>query len=111
MKSRGRLIGAVAVAGLVGLLLSTAGVMAGGDVEVDQDEGFGSNDSQHTDLDEHPETDCADAIDNEGDGLIDCQDLVDCDAKPCDDGNGCTLGDVCESSACVGTPTGNCSSN
>jgi hypothetical protein len=53
------------------------------------------------------ETVCNDGVDDELDGLTDCED-PDCNQKPCNDGNGCTLSDTCVPSdgtpVCVGTP-------
>ncbi|USN51334.1 MAG: hypothetical protein H6731_02705 [Myxococcales bacterium] len=47
------------------------------------------------------ESDCADGIDNDGDGAIDCEDS-DCENQSCDDGAACTLNDTCSSSVCLG---------
>lgn len=53
------------------------------------------------------ETICDDGIDNDGDGLVDCND-ADCAQRPCNDGFGCTLDDQCRpaegSLVCLGTP-------
>jgi hypothetical protein len=45
---------------------------------------------------------CDDGADNDGDGLIDCQD-PDCNTLSCDDGNACTTGGTCSGDVCVGT--------
>lgn len=49
---------------------------------------------------------CADGIDNDGDGLVDCAD-PNCGGRTCNDGEGCTIGDTCLPSGgslvCVGT--------
>ena len=51
------------------------------------------------------ETNCADAFDDDCDGLVDCAD-PDCGGRSCDDGNACTEDDVCggDGGACAGTP-------
>jgi hypothetical protein len=47
---------------------------------------------------------CSDNADNDGDGLKNCED-PECLAQTCDDGNGCTLNDVCTAQGtCVGGP-------
>jgi hypothetical protein len=47
------------------------------------------------------EDDCSDGIDNDFDGLVDCED-PDCDLQPCDDQNICTTNDRCIASSCLG---------
>jgi hypothetical protein len=49
------------------------------------------------------EVNCADGIDNDGDGLIDCAD-PDCAGQVCNDGNVCTDNDTCAGTTCAGTP-------
>lgn len=53
---------------------------------------------------------CANGLDDDGNGLIDCLDPA-CNGQTCNDANGCTIGDVCQPSGdtriCVGTPV-NC---
>ena len=56
---------------------------------------------------------CDNGADDDGDGLVDCED-PDCigdaacgcgpDGTPCDDGDPCTFGDVCVGGECVGLP-------
>lgn len=48
------------------------------------------------------ESDCADGLDNDRDGNIDCLDS-DCDNQSCDDDLACTNNDVCVSTTCAGT--------
>lgn len=45
--------------------------------------------------------DCTDGVDNDGDGLVDCAD-DECAAQACDDGQFCTVDDVCTAGACTG---------
>jgi len=47
--------------------------------------------------------DCTDGLDNDANGLTDCEDPS-CDGEPCDDGVSCTTGDTCDylSSVCSG---------
>jgi hypothetical protein len=59
------------------------------------------------------ETDCADSFDNDCDGLIDCEDALDCDsdpicADPCNDDGICDPGEDCENcpDECAGQQTG-----
>ncbi|HEY8429527.1 MAG TPA: hypothetical protein VIL20_14175 [Sandaracinaceae bacterium] len=47
------------------------------------------------------ETACADGIDDDCDGAIDCAD-PDCDGASCDDGSACTEGDTCSEGECTG---------
>lgn len=49
------------------------------------------------------ENDCTDAIDNDFDGIIDCED-IDCDNQPCTPLDICAEGAVCSSGSCQGTP-------
>jgi hypothetical protein len=50
------------------------------------------------------ETNCADGMDDDLDGMRDCAD-PDCNAQSCNDGDACTVGDVCSAGACMrGTP-------
>lgn len=53
------------------------------------------------------ESNCEDQIDNDQDGLIDCED-PDCAGQSCNDENGCTINDICIASngnfVCGGTP-------
>jgi len=53
------------------------------------------------------ETNCKDGIDDDCDGRIDCLD-PDCDAKTCEDGDLCTEGETCSSSACSGGTAKTC---
>ncbi len=50
---------------------------------------------------------CADGIDNDGDGKVDCAD-ADCTNQACNDNSLCTTGDICSNGSCVGTSTLNC---
>ncbi len=47
-----------------------------------------------------PMENCADAIDNDSDEMVDCVD-PDCNGQTCTDGNPCTDGDTCSGSVCV----------
>lgn len=47
------------------------------------------------------EGNCADGLDNDGDGYIDCLD-EDCEARACDDGDLCTIDDTCTAGECIG---------
>lgn len=63
---------------------------------------------------EPSETSCADGVDNDGDGLTDCEDPQ-CNDKACDDGKLCTTSDRCVGGSCTGTvacasPPGACRS-
>jgi hypothetical protein len=49
------------------------------------------------------ETDCADATDNDMDGLTDCED-PNCNLLPCNALDACTVAAVCVDAACVGSP-------
>src|SRR5437660_6906938 len=51
------------------------------------------------------EFDCADGLDDDGDGLTDCAD-PDCLGQACDDRNACTTGDTCLSAGCTGIQVG-----
>ena len=53
------------------------------------------------------EDQCADAVDNDFDGLVDCQD-PDCDLRPCDDQEICTTNDTCRLSVCLGEAVPSC---
>jgi len=56
------------------------------------------------------ETQCADGLDNDGDGKTDCAD-PDCLGAACNDGNACTTGTTCQASgACGGGTTTQCNS-
>jgi len=55
------------------------------------------------------EVDCANGSDDDCDGLVDCAD-PDCATRTCDDGNGCTTGEVCSNSACSGGTVTLCNS-
>ena len=46
---------------------------------------------------------CDDGIDNNNDGLTDCEDIEFCDGQACNDGNLCTEGDTCAAGVCSGT--------
>lgn len=48
-----------------------------------------------------PEENCGDDRDNDSDGNIDCAD-TDCQGKLCDDGNKCTIGEICKSDKICG---------
>lgn len=48
------------------------------------------------------ESNCADGIDNDQDGVADCADS-DCNGQSCNDGNGCTDDDTCNEGTCSGT--------
>lgn len=52
------------------------------------------------------EFDCADGVTNDGDNLVDCEDVLDCPAGiPCNDADACTLLDVCQpNESCAGAP-------
>lgn len=79
-----------------------------GSTAADTDESGGSDPVIPADGDElPPETDCANALDDNGDGLIDCADPR-CQLRACDDDNLCTTGDTCQDQVCVGQPV-NCS--
>lgn len=58
------------------------------------------------DADGESETICNDGIDDDNDGLFDCEDS-DCFAKSCNDGSACTQNDLCGVDGCNGTPV-NC---
>jgi len=47
---------------------------------------------------------CDDGVDNDFDGMEDCEDLATCEGLPCDDGDACTDLDTCVAGACVGAP-------
>lgn len=49
-----------------------------------------------------PET-CADGLDNDCDGLLDCGDPG-CAGAGCDDGSGCSTNDTCSAGSCAGAP-------
>jgi hypothetical protein len=51
------------------------------------------------------EVSCADGVDDDCDGLVDCED-TDCSGKPC--GDGCTEGGVCSGSVCTGGKPRSC---
>ena len=53
------------------------------------------------------ETNCSDLIDNDFDGLIDCED-PDCDAQSCEDGDLCTTGESCSAGSCLGAVAIDC---
>src|SRR5256885_1125100 len=48
------------------------------------------------------ELDCADGVDDDGNGQTDCAD-PNCQDQSCDDGDLCTLGDVCNGGTCGGS--------
>ena len=50
---------------------------------------------------------CADGIDNDGDGNVDCAD-ADCSNQSCNDNNLCTAVDTCSGGICVGGSALNC---
>lgn len=56
------------------------------------------------------EANCADGVDEDLDGAIDCAD-PDCDAQPCDDGQVCTGDGVCVSGACSTGAPASCAQN
>ena len=53
------------------------------------------------------EVSCNDGVDDDCDGKIDCLD-TDCEAKPCEDGDKCTEGEVCGALACKGGKAKSC---
>jgi hypothetical protein len=77
----------------------------GNGVDDDQDGATDCADPDCDGVDGCLETVCDDGLDDEGDGHTDCED-PDCAARPCSDGNACTVGDTCQGSACVGEALG-----
>ena len=53
------------------------------------------------------ELDCADGLDDDGDGAVDCAD-TDCDGQLCDDGDPCTALDLCGPGGCDGSAPVSC---
>ncbi|MBI3182623.1 MAG: hypothetical protein HYZ28_10850 [Myxococcales bacterium] len=53
------------------------------------------------------ETTCGDRLDNDCDGVADCDD-ADCEQRACDDRNACTSQDACRSGTCLGAESVSC---
>lgn len=53
--------------------------------------------------------DCANGVDDDGDGLADCADEV-CDAKPCSTGDACLVEQLCTNGLCSGGSMKQCTS-
>jgi len=47
---------------------------------------------------------CDNLIDDDGNGLVDCGDIDDCEGIACDDEDLCTEGDTCSEGVCIGAP-------
>ncbi len=55
------------------------------------------------------EQNCGDGLDDDCDSRTDCLD-PDCSGRGCDDGDGCTVGETCQASACAGGQPKPCTS-